>query len=67
LLPRVEVDPPLRAPDDVPVVASAVAGRAQLIVTGDDDLLTDTPVRQWLVHHGTEVVTAVEVLRRLPA
>lgn len=64
LLPRVEVDPPLRDPDDVPV-AAAVAGNVGLIVTGDADLLDDVPVQRWLGQHGIEVVTATEVLRRL--
>jgi uncharacterized protein len=64
LLPRVEVDPPLRDPGDVPVVAAAVAGAAQIVVTGDNDLLADTAVRDWLAQHGIEVVTAIEILRK---
>lgn len=65
LLPRVEVDPPLRDPVDVPVVAAAVAGAAPLIVSGDTDLLADTAVLQWLTDRHIEVLTAVEVLRRI--
>lgn len=65
LLPRVEVDVPLRDPDDVPVVAAAVAGAATVIVTGDADLLADNEVRTWLHRHGIEPVTAVDALRRL--
>lgn len=65
LLPRVEVDVPLRDPGDVPVVAAAVAGNADLVVTGDADLLDDGPVRRWLARHDIEVMTAAEVLRLL--
>lgn len=65
LLPTIEVDVPLRDPDDIPVVAAAVVGHAELIVTGDADLLDDGAVRRWLTEHDIEVVTAVEVLRRL--
>ncbi len=65
LLPRVEVDVPLRDPDDAPVVAAAVAGAADVIVTGDADLLADPPVLAWLTRHGIEAVTPVDLLRRL--
>ncbi len=42
-----ELDIPLRDPDDVPVVAEAVAGQVDFMVTGDRDLLDvamDLPV-----------------------
>lgn len=67
LLPWVEVDVPLRDPSDVPVVAAAVAGAADVIVTGDKDLLDDTPVRLWLLRRAIEPVTAAQTLRRLDA
>jgi putative PIN family toxin of toxin-antitoxin system len=65
LLPEVDVDVPLRDPDDVPVVAAAVAGGAQAIITGDADLLADPAVRDWLADRSIEVITATEVLRQL--
>lgn len=65
LLPRVEVDVPLRDPGDVPVVATAVVGAAEVILTGEADLLADAAVRHWLLRNGIEPVTAVEALRRL--
>ncbi len=65
VLPRVEVGQPLRDTDDVPVIAAAVAGFAQAIVTGDGDLLADTAVRQWLDEQSIAVLTAVETLRRM--
>lgn len=63
LLPRVDVDPPLRDRDDVPVVAAAVAGAVEAIITGDHDLLDDAAVRAWLTQRGIAVHTAVEALR----
>ncbi len=65
LLPDVEVDPPLRDPDDAPVVAAALAGAANVIVTGDADLLKDEAMRGWLVERGVEVVSPSEMLARL--
>jgi len=40
-LPTVRVEVGLRDVDDVPVVSAAVAGRANVIVTGDRDLPDD--------------------------
>jgi putative PIN family toxin of toxin-antitoxin system len=65
LLPAVEVDIPLRDPRDLPVVAAAVAGRADAIVTGDRDLLDDVELRVWLSEHGVEVLTPAELVNRL--
>ena len=63
-LPTVEVDVELRDPDDVPVVAAAVAGRAEAIVSGDHDLLDDTNLRGWLSERGIQVFTPAEFLTR---
>jgi putative PIN family toxin of toxin-antitoxin system len=64
-LPTVELDVEARDPDDAPVVAAAVAGRADAIVTGDGDLLDDAELRAWLRERGVEVLTPAELLDRL--
>jgi len=68
LLPTVDsqVDVDIPDADDVPVLTTAVAGGAHLIVTGDQDLLTDDVVG-WLAHRGIEVLTPAELPRRLEA
>lgn len=65
LLPDVDTDPPLRDPDDAPVVATALSARAEWIITGDADLLVDLPVRAWLIQHGVEVLSPVGALAQL--
>jgi predicted nucleic acid-binding protein len=65
LLPAVEVDLHLRDPRDVPVVAAAVAGRADAIVTGDRDLLDDAELLGWLSERGVEVLTPAELVDRV--
>ena len=64
-LPTVRVEVDLCDVDDVPVVAAAVAGRANVIVTGDRDLLDDAGLRGWLAERGVDVVTPVELVARL--
>ena len=49
----------LRDPDDLPVVACALAGRARYLVTGDADLLSLERVRQ------VEVIRPADFLARL--
>jgi putative PIN family toxin of toxin-antitoxin system len=65
VLPTVEVDVPIRDPGDVPVVAAALSGRADMIATGDADLLDDDAVVFWLLERGVEVVHTAEALRRI--
>jgi uncharacterized protein len=65
VLPTLEVDVQLRDPKDVPVVAAAVAGRADVIVTGDRDLLDDAELRAWLLERGVEVLSPAELVERL--
>ncbi len=66
LLPAIDVDVPLRDPDDAPVVSAAVTGGAAAVTTGDADLLADPAVQDWLADRSIEVLTAGELLRRLP-
>ncbi|MGI8974906.1 MAG: putative toxin-antitoxin system toxin component, PIN family, partial [Gaiella sp.] len=46
-LPTADIDVPIRDPDDTPVVAAALAGAADAIVTGDKDFLEDESLRAW--------------------
>jgi uncharacterized protein len=62
ILPTLEVDVEVRDPKDVPVVAAAVAGRVDAIVTGDRDLLDDLELRGWLSVRGVAVLTPAELV-----
>jgi hypothetical protein len=64
-LPTVEIDVVLRDPDDAQVVAAALAGRADAIVTGDTDLLADGGFRQWLRERGVVLHTPASLLDEL--
>lgn len=66
LLPSVQIDVPLRDPDDLPVVAAAVHGCAQAIVTGDRDLLEDADLTSWLRARSIRILTPTELLELLP-
>jgi predicted nucleic acid-binding protein len=57
----------IRDRDDLPVVASAVAGRVEAIVTGDAHLLEDPDLRAWLGEREIEILSPLELLQRLPA
>ena len=65
-LPDVELSVDIRDPNDAPVVAAAIAGNADAIVTGDRDLLDDESLRSWLRERGIEVLTPRELVDRLP-
>ena len=67
LLPSVDVEVAIRDRDDVPVVASAVAGRVDAIVTGDAHLLGDPDLREWLAERGIDLLSPGELLQRLAA
>jgi len=64
-LPDVDVTVDLRDPDDAPVVAAAVAGRADAIVTGDRDLLEDEELRTWLLEREIALLTPRELGERV--
>jgi putative PIN family toxin of toxin-antitoxin system len=66
-LPTADLDVPIRDPDDAPIVATALAGAADLIVTGDSDFLADADLRIWLSDRGVRVATPVELLVLLDA
>jgi predicted nucleic acid-binding protein len=65
LLPTVDVDVEIRDPGDAPVVAAAIEGRADAIVTGDRDLLDDASLVEWLTRHGIEVLTPSALMLRV--
>ncbi len=64
-LPTADLDVPIRDPDDAPVVAAALAGAADVIVTGDKDFLADAALRAWLSDRGVKIATPVELLALL--
>jgi uncharacterized protein len=53
-----------RDPDDDKVIATAVAGRVDYLVTADKDLLTDEVVAR-LESAGVKTITGDELIRRL--
>jgi putative PIN family toxin of toxin-antitoxin system len=64
-LPSVDVEVELRDPDDAAVVAAAVAGGADAIVTGDRDLLDNADLRAWLRDRSILILTPAELVERL--
>ena len=64
-LPEVEVEVELRDPRDAPVVAAAIAGRAEAIVTGDLDLLDNEKLRAWLTERGVSLLTPRDLINQL--
>jgi len=64
-LPTADLDVPIRDPDDAPVVSAALAGAADIIVTGDADFLSDAVLRAWLSDRGVRVTTPAELLALL--
>ena len=62
LLPSVDVDVPIRDPDDAPAVHAALAARADAIVTGDLDLLEDEAIRAYLADTGVALYSPAALL-----
>ena len=49
------IPPRCRDPQDHPVLATAIDGRADAIVTGDDDLRADDDLRQAMASYGIQL------------
>jgi predicted nucleic acid-binding protein len=64
VLLSVEFDVELLDPKHAPVMAGAAAGRAEVIVTGNRDLLGDARLPVWLRGRGIDVLIPAELLRR---
>lgn len=64
-LPDIELAVSVRDPDDAPVVGAALAGRAEVIISGDRDLLDDPGLGAWLAERDIEVLTPAGALERL--
>jgi predicted nucleic acid-binding protein len=67
LLPSVDVEVAIGDRNDVAVVASAVAGRVEAIVTGDAHLLEDPDLRGWLAERRIDALSPTELLQRVAA
>ena len=64
-LPSVDVAVEIRDPDDAAVVAAAIAGRAEAIVTGDRYFLDDAVLGAWLEDRQIAVLSPAQLLVRL--
>jgi putative PIN family toxin of toxin-antitoxin system len=64
-LPSVDVEVELRDPDDAAVVAAAIAGGADAIVTGDRYLLDNADLDTWLRDHGIQVLAPAELVEQI--
>jgi uncharacterized protein len=49
------IPPRCRDPKDHPVLATAIDGKANAIVTGDDDLRADDELRTLMIAYGVEL------------
>jgi uncharacterized protein len=52
----VTVPPHCRDPKDLPVLATAIDGKAEIIVSGDDDLRADTELRVAMETYGVQLL-----------
>jgi len=64
-LPGVDVPVAVRDVEDLPVIAAALSGGADAIITGDRDLLDDDHLNQWLLERGIALLTPTEALQQL--
>jgi predicted nucleic acid-binding protein len=51
-----------RDPDDDPVIETAAVGRADVLVSGDADLLDDPAVAALLTHAGVQLLMVAELV-----
>ncbi len=61
----VTVPPHCRDPKDLPVLATAIDGSADIIVSGDDDLRADDLLRAMMATQGVQLLGVTSFLRRL--
>jgi putative PIN family toxin of toxin-antitoxin system len=59
------VPPRCRDPKDQPVLATAISGHADAIVSGDGDLRADDDLRQQMLVHGVEIWGVAALLAEL--
>ena len=64
LLPDVDIEVEMHDPSDVPVVSAALAGAADIIVTGDRGLLEDADLGSWLEQRGVGLQRPAEFVDR---
>ena len=50
----------IRDPGDLPILGTALAGRATHLVTGDRDLLEDHGLREWMHSQGVAIIRLAE-------
>jgi putative PIN family toxin of toxin-antitoxin system len=56
-----------RDPDDDVVIETAIVAGADVLVSGDRDLIADPPVRGRLLEHGVRVLSVAEFVAELAA
>ena len=61
----VTVPPSCRDPKDLPVLATAIDGKADIIVSGDDDLRADEELRAAMAARGIQLLGVNSFLSRL--
>jgi len=59
------IPPHCRDPKDNPVLATAISGRADAIVSGDGDLRADDELRQRMLEHGVRIWGVTTLLAEL--
>jgi putative PIN family toxin of toxin-antitoxin system len=59
--------PHCRDPKDNPVLATAISGRADAIVSGDGDLRADDELRERMLEHGVKIWGVTTLLAELGA
>jgi len=55
-----EVSFTVRDPKDLPVIGTAIAGKASHLVTGDHHLLDDVELKRWMLEQEIEIVSPSE-------